>query len=164
MQDGSAKAQLSLFYSTGFGDCIAVGLPKREAFLETAQHSLLLGLRRSVVNDHGIGIVAVAGFDQLVCANQVHGIERQAVVFHQRVALDDRFNFFGGLGLGGIGDFSAILHAAFYEDSQGCCSDDPVSVIRGTVQPGSVAPAGWQETNSLKVLSRPPKTRHHCQE
>ena len=164
MQDGSAKAQLRLFYSTGFGDCIAVGLPEREAFLETAQHRPLLGLRRGVVDDHGIGIVAVAGFDQLVCANQIHGIERQAVVFYQRVALDDRFNFFGGLGLGGIGDFGAILHAAFYEDSQGRCSDDPISVIRGTVQPGSVAPAGWQETDVLKILGRPPKTCHHRQE
>ena len=64
------------------------------------------------------------------------------MVFHQWVALDDRFDFFGGLGLGGVGDFGAILHAAFYEDSQGRCSDDPVSVIRDTVQPSAVAPTG----------------------
>jgi hypothetical protein len=58
------------------------------------------------------------------------------------VALDNRFDVFCGLGLGGVGDFGAIFHAAFYEDSQGRCSDDPVSVIRDTVQPGAVASTG----------------------
>ena len=43
----------------------------------------------------------MASFDHLMRANQIHGIGGQAVVLHQRVALDDRFDVFGGLGLEG---------------------------------------------------------------
>jgi len=58
------------------------------------------------------------------------------------VILDDRFDLFGGLGLGRGGDFGAILHAPFYENREGRCPNDPVPAIRDTVQPGAVTPTG----------------------
>jgi len=103
-------------HSTGFGNRIAVGQPERQAFFEAAQHGLLLGACCGVVHDHGIGIMTVAGFDHLVRTNQIQRIGGEAVIFHERVALDDGFDLFGSLGLGWVGDFGAILDAAFDED------------------------------------------------
>jgi hypothetical protein len=164
MRDRSPKYNLGLLQSTSLGDRIAISLPECQAFLETAQCGLLLGVSRGVGHHHGVSIMTVAGFDHLVRANQIHGIGVQAVVFHQWVALDDRFDVFSGLGLGGVGDFCAILHAAFYEDRQGRCSNDPVSVIRDTVQPGAVASTGRSEEHPIKVARRQSKARHHGQE
>ena len=136
------KALFRFFQATGFGDGITIGLPERQAFFEAAQYGLLLGVCCRVVHHHGVGIVAVACLDHLVSSNQIHGIGGQAVVFHERVAEDDRFDVFDGLGLGGSGDFRAIFQATFHENSKGRRSNDPVPVVRDTVQPGAVAPTG----------------------
>ena len=63
------RHNLGLLQSTGFGDRIAISLPERQAFLEAAQDGLLLGVCRGVIHHHGIGIMTVAGFNQLVRAN-----------------------------------------------------------------------------------------------
>ena len=63
-----------VFQSTDSGDCIAIGRPQCQRFLEAAQYGLLLSVCRGMIDDHVIGIMAVARFDHLVGANQVHGI------------------------------------------------------------------------------------------
>ena len=98
-----------------------------------------MGSCRGVVDDHVIGIVTVTGLDHLVCPDEVHCIGRKTVMFHQRMLLNNRFNFFRGFGFRRLGQLFAVLNAPFDEDSQGCRTDDPVSMFRSTVEPGTIS-------------------------
>ena len=46
-----------------------------------------------MVDHHRIGVLTVAGFDLLVCANQIHVPPVDAVVFNEWMGVGDRLRF-----------------------------------------------------------------------
>ena len=111
----SDTALSGLSETASAGDAIAVGGPEHEGGFQTAQHRLLSRMGRRVIHNHFIGVMAMTGFHRLVGTDQVHGIGREAVMFDQRMLLNDRLNLLGTFPFRRFGKLVAVFYAAFDE-------------------------------------------------
>ena len=120
--------------------------------------------RRRVVDDHVIGGMTMSCFDQLVSANQIHGIGRETMVLNERMALDNLLDIFRALRLGWFKYFFAIFHAPFDKNRQGGSTHDPMTMVRHLVEPSAVGSAGGQWTDMREVSGAESQSLHHRQE
>lgn len=103
-------------------------------------------------------------FDQLVSANQIHGIGRETMVLNERMALDNVLDIFRALRLGWFKYFFAIFHAPFDKNRQGGSTHDPMAMARHLVEPSAVRSAGGQWMDIREVPGKESQSLHHRQE
>jgi len=85
------------FEPARLGDGVAIAQPQSQRSLDACENGLLVGFAGGMRQDDLVRVVAVAGLDHLMSANQVHAIRRHPMVLHERVLFDDVLDF--GLGL-----------------------------------------------------------------
>lgn len=119
----------ALFEAAGARHSIAVGGPQAQRLLQTFQNRLLLSACPGMVDDHVIGVMAMACLHHLVRADQVHRVRLQTVMPNQRMLLDDRLDLLSGFWLGGFIQLPAVLDAPFDEDSQDGRPNNPLVMV-----------------------------------
>lgn len=125
---------------------------------------MLLCGRYGVAGDHVVGIVAVAGFDGLMSADQIHAGGRRSMVANQRVLSDGRFDLVLGFWFRRVLDFLPIVDAAFHEDRQNCGAQYPVTPVGDGIEPRAVGATGRKQNDLLEIFGAETQAFHHDQE
>lgn len=117
-----------------------------------------------MAGDHVVGIVAVAGFDRLMGADQIHTGGRCSMVADQRVLGDGRFDLVLGFGFRRMLDFLPVVDAAFHKDRQGCGAQYPVTPVGDSIEPRAVSATCRKQSDLLEIFGAETQAFHHDQE
>jgi hypothetical protein len=100
--------------------------------------------------------MSMACFNQLMGSNQAHMFWRDSMISDKRMTTNDGINVLGMVLLGSDMKFLAILHTAFNENGERRRGSYPMSVVRHSVQPGSIGSGCWYEAVMLEIVAAEP--------